>query len=196
MLHKVRWTPYKIAQRIKLIEPLVYRQKSPLTPFRYNMLSSPLEKPPLENNVDDSAWEIIQPKSYWGKWRTDFILRSQFQVPADWSADIPVALYLPLGDSHDFSHPEALAYIDEQPFASSDRHHQEILLPASCHDGKTHSLALHGWAGGDNDGDPDVKLYMRECAVVQIDIEVHERESSGIQRRGRTGKEPGMDDDI
>ncbi len=169
MLHKVRWTPQKIAQRIKLIEPLVYKQQSPLTAFRYKMLSSPLEKPPVEVSVDDSQWETILPKTYWGTWRTDFILRTQFQIPADWSADIPVALYLPLGDSRDFSHPEALAHIDGQPYASSDRHHQEILLPESCRDGKPHALALHGWAGGDSDGDPDVKLYMRECAVVQID---------------------------
>jgi len=174
VLHKVRWTPYKIAQRIRLIEPLVYRQQSPLQPFRYQALSSPLETPPLGADVDDSGWEVIQPKTYWGVWRKDFILRSQFQVPADWNADMPVALFLPLGDSKDFSHPEALTYIDGHPYASADRHHQEILIPENFRDGKTHALALHGWAGGDSDGDQSAKLYMRECAVVQIDPETRE----------------------
>ncbi len=179
MLHKIRWTPQKIAQRIELIEPLsykqtrpeslVYRQRQPLPPFRYKALASPLENPPLDANIDDSQWEVILPKTYWGTWRTDFVLRTRFQVPTEWSADLPVALLLPLGDARDFSHPEALAYIDGQPYASADRHHQEIVLPARCRDGKAHLLALHGWTGGDVEGDPKVKLYMRECAVVQID---------------------------
>jgi alpha-mannosidase len=82
-----------------------------------------------------------------------------------------VALYLPLGESGDFSHPEALAYIDGQPYASADRHHHEILLPARCRDGQHHRLSLHGWTGlgGWSGGDPHTKLLMRECAVVEID---------------------------
>ena len=35
MIHKTRWTDRKIGQRIDLIEPLVYRKKQPLAPFRY-----------------------------------------------------------------------------------------------------------------------------------------------------------------
>ena len=171
MLHQVHWTPQKIAQRIKLIEPWVYRQRIPLPAFRYKTLSSPLETPPVGADVDDRAWEVIQPKSYWGTWMTDFILRARFQIPADWSADLPAALYLPLGEAGDFSHPETLAYIDGQPYAAADRHHQEILLPPPCRDGQPHHLALHGWTGlgGETNKDPDTRLYMRECAVVQID---------------------------
>jgi alpha-mannosidase len=58
LLHQVRWTPQKIAQRIKLIEPWVYRQRQPLPPFRYKTLSSPLEDPPIGEDVDDSAWYV------------------------------------------------------------------------------------------------------------------------------------------
>ncbi|HVO44162.1 MAG TPA: glycoside hydrolase family 38 C-terminal domain-containing protein, partial [Aggregatilineales bacterium] len=171
MLHKIRWTPQKIAQRIKLIDPCVYRQQQMLPSFRYKTLSSPLVAPPVGADVDDSAWEIIRPKTYWGTWFTDFVLRTQFKVPTDWRSDTPAALYLPLGNAGDFSHPEALAYIDGQPYASADRHHQEILLPAYCRDGQPHRLALHGWTGLGElvNKDPDAKLYMRECAVVQID---------------------------
>jgi alpha-mannosidase len=171
VLHKIRWTPQKIAQRIRLIEPWVYRQRSPLPAFRYKTLSSPLESPPIGADVDDSAWEVIEPRTYWGTWITDFVLRTQFQVPPGWDKDSPVALYLPFGEAGDFSHPEALAYIDEKPYASADRHHHEIAIPAQYQDGQTHRLALHGWTGlgGWQNTDMATKLHMRDCAVVQID---------------------------
>jgi hypothetical protein len=35
MHHKTRWTSLKIAQRLTLIEPLIYRRHHPLPPFRY-----------------------------------------------------------------------------------------------------------------------------------------------------------------
>ena len=168
MLHKIRWTQQKISQRLSLIEPLVYRQREALPAFRYMALASPLETPPIGVDVDDSGWEVVESFTYWGQWRTDFVLRTEFQLPAG-ASDAKLALYLPLGDSHDFSHPETLAYIDGQPYAAADRHHSEILLPEQLKDGQTHQLALHGWTGGSIKGDPHRKLYMGECAVVNID---------------------------
>ncbi|MBI5961329.1 MAG: alpha-mannosidase, partial [Chloroflexi bacterium] len=171
MYHHVYWTPQKIAQRLSLIAPLVYRQRQPLPPFGYIRLSSPLEVPPIGPDVDDSQWQTIPPNSYWGTWMTDFILRSRFQSPAGWDADHPVALFLPIGNAGDFSHPEVLAYIDGEPYAAADRHHHEIRLPRRWCDGKSHLLALHGWTGlgGYESSEPGTKLFMRECAVVQID---------------------------
>ena len=176
MLHKVRWTPQKIAQRLRLIAPLAYKKQHPLTDFRYKTLPSPLETPPIEKDVDDSSWEVIKPNTYWGTWITDFIMRATFEVPADWSHDEAISLYLPLGQSGDFSHPESLAFIDGTPYASADRHHHEIRLPEQWCDGQTHTLALHGWTGlgGWENGDPDTKLYMRQCSVVQIDSPTRE----------------------
>lgn len=174
MSHKVRWTPLKIAQRLGLIEPLVYKRKHALPAFRYKTLTNPDEAPPID--ADDSTWQVIQPKTYWGSWITDFMLRTTFEIPGDWERSIPVALYLPLGDAGDFSHPETLAYIDGQAYAAADRHHQEIRLPDTLRDGQTHRLALHGWTGlgGWENGEPDTKLFMRECAVVQIDVPTRE----------------------
>ena len=171
MRHQIRWTSDKIAQRLALIEPYVYRQRQPIAPFRYKTLPGPLEKPPVGLDVDDSDWQTIPPRSYWGTWTTDFILRTQFQVPEDWAKDTTVALYLPLGEAGDFSHPEALAYIDGQSYASADRHHQEIQLAPRYQDGKVHQLALHGWTGlgGYPNYDPDLKLFMRDCVVARID---------------------------
>jgi alpha-mannosidase len=172
MHHKSRWTPLKIAQRLRLIEPFVYRRHQPLPPFRYQALAGPGEAPPVHPEVDDTGWPVIQPHTYWGQWLTDFILRTHFQVPSDWGSSAPVALYLPLGSAGDFSHPEALAYIDGQPYGTCDRHHQEILLPSEWCDGRTHRLALHGWTGLGGKMHPSedrTQLYLRPCAVVQID---------------------------
>jgi alpha-mannosidase len=102
---------------------------------------------------------------------TNYVLRAIFQVPASWDPDALVALYLPLGESGDFSHPEALAYIDGKAYAAADRHHQEILLSQDHHDGQEHQLTLHTWTGlgGLRTGKPGTKLYMRPCSVVQLD---------------------------
>jgi alpha-mannosidase len=171
MKHKTRWTAKKIAQRLRLIEPLVYRQQHLIPPFRYTTLPGPEAAPPVGTAVDDTNWPVIVPHSYWGHWVTDFVLRTTFTVPEAWPADAPVALHLPLGDAGDFSHPEALLYVDGRSLAACDRHHQEILLPDALRDGRTHQLALHGWTGlGDWLGrEPHTQLFMRSCAVVLID---------------------------
>ncbi len=171
MIHKIRWTADKVAQRIQLIEPLVYRKRHALPPFRHTILPGPMADLPVGADVDDGDWPVIEPNTYWGQWMTDFALRTRFQSPADWDPDVPVALYLPLGESGDFSHPEFLAYVDGVPYAACDRHHQEILLPPQWRDGEPHLLALHGWTGlGDvQRGEFHTRLFMHPCAVVQID---------------------------
>lgn len=190
MFHAIRWTIPKIEQRLKLIEPLIYRQRQRLPSFRYQALSSPAEPPPIGTEIADDDWAVIEPLTYWGPSYTDFVLRSRFTVPADWSHDLPLALYLPLGEPGDFSHPEALIYVDGSAYATCDRNHQEVLLHTDWHDGTPHTLALHGWTGlGDSKlagllSYPDdlagefkhettppivLNLLMRECEIVQID---------------------------
>ncbi len=170
MYHKQRWTPEKIKQRLELIAPLVYIKRKSLASFKYRELANPLTPPPIEMDVDDSQWQEINANEYWGSWMQDFVLRTTFIIPEYMDASQPIALTLPLGDAGDFSHPECLAYVDGEPYATCDRHHQEFLLkPAWC-DGKEHTLALHGWTGlgGFANGDTFTKLYMRQCAVVQL----------------------------
>ncbi|MBP1692682.1 MAG: putative alpha-mannosidase, partial [Chloroflexi bacterium] len=177
MYHQVRFTAEKIARRIALIEPYIYRQRLPLAPFRFRQLDSPLEGNLVNSQYDDSGWAIIQPGQEWGIWRTNFILRTKYKVPLDWVQSFaeedspPIALYLPLGDAGDFCHPEALAYIDGKPYAACDRYHQEIILPTSTLDEQEHSLALPGWTGlgGDMLTPRPGGLRMGPCALVQVD---------------------------
>jgi alpha-mannosidase len=83
MTHAIRWTIEKISQRLGLIEPLAYRRRAPLAPFRYLALSDPATQPPVAPDFADDNWPIIAPNTHWGQPHTDFVLRSAFQVPAD-----------------------------------------------------------------------------------------------------------------
>src|SRR5581483_844906 len=151
MTHTIRWTLPKIEQRLKLIEPLVYRRHVLIPPFRYCALAGDEALQAVERDVDVSEWEVIEPLSHWGRAGTNYVLRSSFQVPSGWSRDEPVALYLPLGEPGDFSHPEALIYLDGQAYAASDRHHQEVSLAHEWQDGQEHTLAMTVWTGLGND---------------------------------------------
>ncbi|HSJ85697.1 MAG TPA: glycoside hydrolase family 38 C-terminal domain-containing protein, partial [Anaerolineales bacterium] len=170
MYHRQRWTPEKIKQRIELIAPLVFSKRQFIPSFFYHELDHALTPAPIGIDVDDSAWQQIYANDYWGPPMQNFVLRTKFTVPEFMDVTQPIALYLPLGIAGDFSHPEALAYIDGIPYAAVDRHHQEILLKSEWTDGKPHLLALHGWTGlgGFSETEPFTKLYMRQCATVQI----------------------------
>ena len=170
MYHRTRWTPEKIKQRLELIAPLVYRNQKALSSFRYHALNGPLAPPPVGENADDSGWQEVNAHEYWGSWMQDFVLRTTFSIPDDWDRAQPIALYLPLGEAGDFSHPEALAYIDGEPYAACDRHHQEFLLKPEWADGGSHLLALHGWTGlgGFANSELFTRRYMKQCRVVQI----------------------------
>ena len=170
MYHRTHWTAEKIAKRLALIEPLVHRRHAFLPPFQMMELSNPMTPPPL-GDLDRSGWQTIEANTHWGRRYMDFVLHTTFRVPADWEAERAVALYLPLGEAGDFSHPESLAYLDGKIHATCDRHHQEFLLPAALRDGERHQLDLHGFSGlieARNFGE-DTGLFMRSCAVVQID---------------------------
>ena len=96
--------------------PLACRRRRPIAPFRYARLDGTSPKPDIDPGFDDSSWPVIEPDSYWGDWRTDFVLRTRFAVPSGWGDNGPVALHLPLGTAGDFfCHPEALAYLDWVP---------------------------------------------------------------------------------
>ncbi len=169
MSHTIRWTIEKISQRLALIEGLVYRRRAVLPAFEYREAETGQPGSAPQSLAGD--WSKIEPDSYWGKPFTNFVLRSRFAVPMEWDVEQPVALFLPLGDAASFSHPEALAFIDGQAFATADRHHQEILLHPVWQDGRAHELVLQGWTGlGDNWNTGHLtRLVMSPCAVVQID---------------------------
>ena len=175
MYHQHRWTLEKLKARLALITPFVYKEKSPLPPFYYQELPGPTAKPDLEPDL--SSWTIVHPNSYWGNWQTNFQLFTTFRIPEDWDSKKPIVIHLPLGGIEgDFSHPEALAYIDGIPYAACDRHHKEILLKPGWQDGREHSLILHGWTGlgYTASGDPKMKLQMGEPQLVHIHSETRD----------------------
>ena len=172
MYHQHRWTLEKLKARLALITPLVYKEKYPLPPFYYQELPGPTSKPDLEPDL--SSWTIIYPNSFWGEWQTNFQLYTTFRIPEGWDAQKPIAIHLPLGGIEgDFSHPEALAYIDGVPYAACDRHHKEILLKPAWQDGSDHTLILHGWTGlgYTASGDPKMKLQIGVPQLAQIHSE-------------------------
>lgn len=151
----------RLQHRIEKLDEAVYHRRQDLGPFRLLELAGPDLEPPL--TADSSAWPEVSPGDIWGHWETSFLLRGEVDWP-DWGQ----ALYLPLGDAGDFSHPEALLYIDERPVAGVDRHHQEVALALSP---GPHRLALHGWTGrgGFPQAEPWRRLVLRRCSVVAID---------------------------
>ncbi|MCI0711939.1 MAG: glycosyl hydrolase-related protein [Chloroflexi bacterium] len=169
-MHEYRYTADKIARRIPLIERQVVVRREVIPPFRYTQLDGPHIDPPMF--IDEGT--VILPGQIWGEWQTDFVLVSNFLIPAEWKQ--PVALDLPIGAAGDFSHPEALIYVDGQAVASCDRHHQRIVLPEKYLDGQPHRLVLHGWTGLGAfavEQRSDKRLIMGECALVQLHQPTH-----------------------
>ena len=170
MRHNIRWTSEKISRRIALIEAQTYILHQDIPPFRYCYQNDPMGQPAVDPELDDSSWDVIHQHEYWANPRTNFTLRSRFRIQGFDLAVGPIALFLPIGIAGDFSHPEALVYIDGKPYAACDRHHQEVLLADKYCDGEEHTLALHGWTGigGATVGDMTNRLKMNACKVVQI----------------------------
>ncbi|MFA9406768.1 MAG: alpha-mannosidase, partial [Anaerolineales bacterium] len=157
MLHDIRWTSQKIRQRLELIKPLEYCRRDPLPNFSLQIIDGDSSNLNQNSSPNKGVGSTIPWGSYWGGANANFQLRTSFQHPKDWDRRQRCALFLPIGIAGDFSHPEALIYIDGDPIASCDRHHQEIPLPASYLDGKTHEVLLAGWTGNLRN-DPDSQL--------------------------------------
>ncbi len=168
MNHDVRMTAKKILARLELVSNLVYRQRQPLEPLLFEKLESELELPILEA---DTLGTPIPPRSYWGGQDINFVLRGVFAVPKHFGSSAPIALFLPLSEAGEFSHAEALVYVDSKPFATTDRHHQEVMLTRELTSGAAHRLVLHGWTGtlGAMGGESGRQIFMGEYALVRID---------------------------
>lgn len=169
--HDTHFTAKKLAKRLSLIEPLQYRHKYPIAPFRIKIIDDPMQQPSVEGVSEATTWPEIPPQTYWGEPDVNFWLYGEFEVPPNFSHIGPIALYLPLGMAGEFSHPEALIYVDGVSYSTVDRHHQEVRLAAEHCDGTSHQLWLHGWTGSAASvlGLAYRQLLMNACYVVEID---------------------------
>jgi alpha-mannosidase len=170
MSHRLRLTAEKVAQRLRLISGQLAHARMPVDRFRMEVLPDATATPDLSVPACEAQGPLLDWDSYWGEQNLHFVLRSRFTVPRGWRNP---ALHLPLGTAGDiFTHPEALLYIDGRAVASADRYHHTIDLDTALADGQPHDLLLHGWTGL-TDWPPDPgdrsRLFMRECAVIDID---------------------------
>jgi len=170
MSHRLRLTAEKIAQRLRLIAPRVALARVPMDRFVLERLPDARATPDIALGFCEAPGEVLEWNSYWGEQNLHFAMRSRFAVPRGWSNP---ALHLPLGVAGDiFTHPEALLYIDGRALASADRYHHTIEVPAELADARSHELLLHGWTGLTGwppDPDDHTRLFLKECAVIDID---------------------------
>ena len=66
MLHRQRWTLQKIAQRLELITPLVYRHQVDLPPFHFLELKGPTDPTAVSvlqipHSEIKNSWQMIEP---------------------------------------------------------------------------------------------------------------------------------------
>jgi len=168
MLHDIRWSSERFSKVLELVESQVYRKRIPLPPFSYYELENPIGPSINSFEFDKSESQVIGANSAWGGVDINFILRTEFRIPNEWFHDIHLGLYIPIGIAGDFSHPEALTYIDGEPYAAVDRHHQEVLLPKTLTRDRLHDLILQGWTGSLSQGKVH-SLWMGDPCLVVVD---------------------------
>lgn len=170
MLHDIRFSSQRFSKILELVDSKVYRSEISLPPFHYYEFGEPIG--PFINALELDKIEsiVVTANSAWGGADKNFILRTEFQIPDEWSDASALGLYLPIGIAGDFSHPEALLYIDGGSYAAVDRHHQEVLLQKDLSTQSTHELILHGWTGSLSQGKVP-SLWMGETFLVEIDEE-------------------------
>jgi alpha-mannosidase len=171
--HARRFTARKIGKRIALIQRMVHRRSRDIEPLCWTRLPDASTPPPLE--ADPEGWNVIEPDDYWAAQDVHYCIATGFTLPAGWASDGgPVALHLPMGVAGDiFTHPEALLYLDGIPYASADRHHHTIYLPARVADGRPHRVHLHGWTGLTGwppDPSNTDRVKMGECRLVEVHL--------------------------
>ena len=170
MKHKNYTTTEHIARKISFLEKLLYIESIDLKPFEYTEIDDEKVFNPAHFDQTKFKWHTISPASYWGKPKQNFLMKSSLCIPKEW-AGRQTALNLPIGNTDDFCHPEALIYIDGKLLAGIDSKHQEISLPNVYCDGKEHQIILHGWTKSDglDHIDKNIAILMSQCNVVIID---------------------------
>ena len=94
MQHERCFTWAKVSKCLALIEAWVYRRQIPIEAFQYKEHAGPDEAGLVGVALDDSQWSRVTPQARWGKWRTDFTLRTRLTVPSAWPAQGSVGLLL------------------------------------------------------------------------------------------------------
>jgi len=105
-------------------------------------------------NFTDRSWQTFQIPGSWGRYDKTFWFRRSVSLPPEWSGK-PVVLLLEM--------PEALLYLDGEPFHGVDANHDEILLTPKARSNQTFFLAVEAYSGRKNDLN---KFHRSELAVI------------------------------
>ena len=176
MDHNFNFITEKIRHRLIILEKNLFRETMSLQSWYYHEINQPVIDHDKIPNDESTGWLEIKPHSYWGDWKTNFVLKLDFQIPREWDTSTPSQLYLPFGEAGDFfSHPEMLITCNSERIGSSDRHHHVVPLPLSLKPGESVKLVTSGWTGHSSwPPEPGLatKLYMRPCCLIKRDEDV------------------------
>lgn len=142
----------------ELLDEILPHIESSIYPFRTPIVQWKMKEGDVEGaqarKFKDNSWPTFQVPGSWGKNDKTFWFRSRVSVPSEWSGK-PVVLRLEI--------PEALLYLDGEPFQGIDVNHDEILLTTKARGNHSFQLAIEAYSGRKNDLN---KFHRAELAVV------------------------------
>jgi alpha-mannosidase len=103
---------------------------------------------------NDKSWSNFRVPGTWGKNDKTFWFRSTVETPPDWSGK-PLVFLMEM--------PEALLYLDGEPYQGIDRNHDHILLTKKARANQSFQIAIEAYSGRKNDLN---KFHRAELAVI------------------------------
>ena len=131
---------------IELLEEILPHVENSIYPFRKPISQWKMKEGDIagasSRSFNDKSWPVFQVPATWGKNDRTFWFRQSVTIPPEWSGK-PVVLLL------DF--PEALLYVDGEPYQGIDANHDEVLLTPKARTNQSFLLSLEAYSGRKND---------------------------------------------
>ncbi len=139
-------TMRKFAARVAEIEGAVYRRRQALPPLR--VAPEGRGGPAATPGAD---WPELPVGGRWGGYNQTAWLHGEIAVPAEWAGETVLLLvvlgdYTPLPPYVRMAGPEALAYLDGEPFAGIDKWHPDLLLAGEARGGERWRIAIEAFS--------------------------------------------------
>ena len=142
----------------ELYDEILPHIENSVHPYRFPLVEWKMKEGEIAgaqgSQFKDKSWPTFRVPGSWGKYDKTFWFRRTVGVPREWSGK-PVVLLLDM--------PEALLYLDGEPFHGLDSNHDEVLLTSKARTNQSFLLAIEAYSGRKNDLN---KLHRSELAVV------------------------------